>query len=59
VRWLHIRASSLFEVGEVKKELKNMELKNSGKRGWKRRVPNQRGINCGKPKAYEYRVCAR
>jgi hypothetical protein len=25
-------------VGEVKKEVKNMELKNSGKRGWKRRV---------------------
>jgi hypothetical protein len=41
--------SSLFEVGEVKQEVKNMELKNSGKRGWKRRVPNHRAIICGTP----------
>jgi hypothetical protein len=44
-----ISGSSLFEVGEVKQEVKNMELKNSGKRGWKRRVPNHRAIICGTP----------
>jgi len=36
-----------------------MELKNSGKRSWKRRVPNHRGNNCGTFEAYEYRVCDR
>ena len=47
-----------------------MELKNclpghcfasvaSGKRRWKRRVPNHRGNNCGTFEAYEYRVCDR
>jgi hypothetical protein len=46
-----ISGSSLFEVGEVKQEVKNMELKNSGKRGWKRLVPNHRGINCGTSEA--------
>jgi len=28
-----------------------MELKNSGKRGWKRRVPNHRWNNCGTTEA--------
>jgi hypothetical protein len=36
-----------------------MELKKSGKRSWKRRVPNHRGNNCGTFEAYEYRVCDR
>ena len=47
-----------------------MELKNclpgrcfasvaSGKRSWKRRVPNHRGDNCGIFETYEYRVCDR
>ena len=36
-----------------------MELKNSGKRSSKRRVPNHRGNNCGTFEAYEYRVCDR
>jgi hypothetical protein len=36
-----------------------MEIKNSGKRSSKRRVPNNRGNNCGTFEAYEYRVCDR
>jgi len=31
--WVKKTGSSLFEVGEVKQEVKNMELKNSGKGG--------------------------